>query len=241
MHIVLMLVLSTSPQQEWAPYAQSRPAPGAADNRARYNEAVQRIGERQYGEATAILNELAVKEPHWAELFSARCSAQLGLNRPDSAAADCRYALQLKPGLVVALYGLATAERGLGQNPQAAAHFRQYASSTSPDATADLKASAAQQAVLLAPEAGPPAPSGGAQPAADQRVAAAGVAAHRGVVRTACQSNLDCGPGYCTDRGDGNKVCLSNVGAGSLCEGSIDCSGALSCKDRGDGLKACMR
>ena len=239
MRIAVLLVLAASP------FA------------GKYRDAVQCISDRKYGEATALLNEIAAVEPRWAEVFAARCSAQLGLKRPDSAAADCRYALQLKPGLVVALYGLATAERGLGQTHEAAAHFRQYAASASPDATPELKAAAAQAAAQLEPEQGwkvgpssppPPAP---AQPVTGSATAdswvAFGAAVHAnearrpsaGAAPDACNSDIDCHRGWCKDRGDGVRVCMDRGGNGDFCQSSIDC-GRGFCKDRGDGMKVCM-
>jgi hypothetical protein len=247
MHLALLLVLASSPT-DWAQYQASPTDPKAA-----YRLAVQLIAERKYGEATAVLNEVAAKEPRWAEIFSARCSAQLGLKRPDSAAADCRYALQVKPELVVALYGLATAERALGQDAQAAAHFRQYAGSTNPDATLELKAAARKAAdelegTLQPPPPPPPAPVA-QQPTAEQWIAM-GSATHDaheavrrpatpGVVRNVCSSNLDCGRGWCKDRGDGVHVCMDRGGQGDFCSSNLDC-GRGWCKDRGDGVHVCM-
>jgi hypothetical protein len=207
MHLALLLALASSPS-DWAPYQAS-----PSDHKAAYRLAVQLIAERKYGEATAVLNEVAAKEPRWAEIFSARCTAQLGLRRPDSAAADCGYALKVKPELVVALYGLATAERALGQDAQAAAHFRQYAGSTSPDATPELKAAARKATDELEGTLQPP------PPAPEQKMAMGSAAqdsdgpvrrpATPGAKPKICSSNLDCGDGlWCKDRGDGLKACM---------------------------------
>jgi hypothetical protein len=160
---------------------------------------------------------VAQREPRWAEIFSARCTAQLGLKRPDSAAADCRYALQVKPELVVALYGLATAERALGQNALAAAHFRQYASSSNPDATPALKADARRAAEALEPQAAAPAPP--APPAAVEQKVAQGDAPQEEAVRRPARP-----------RG-GHYACTTD----------LDCSAGLSCKGDGNGIKTCTR
>jgi Flp pilus assembly protein TadD len=223
MHLWLLLALASSPS-DWAPYQAS-----PKDHKAEYRLAVQLIAERKFGEATAVLNEVAQQEPRWAEIFSARCSAQLGLKRPDSAAADCRYALQVKPELVVALYGLATAERLLGQNPQAAAHFRQYASSTNPDATPELKAAARKAADEL--EGTASASAIAPAPASEQRVAEAVEAVRHPAKPGACKDTAETTTRGCTER----------KGPGDFCQSDLDCGSGLWCKDPGSGLKSCTR
>src|SRR5437868_9380656 len=106
MTLVLLTLLS-----QWSDFPGSKPAaaPAQAQTQAkpsgnaqdRYAQATRLISSRQFGEATAILNELAPTNPKWAEVYAARCSAQLGLKRPDTAAADCRYAWSLQPTLFV--------------------------------------------------------------------------------------------------------------------------------------------
>ncbi len=79
-----------------------------------------------------LLNALAADHPKWPEVFASRCSAQLGLQHWDSAAADCTYALQLKPHLPTAVYGLAVAQDGQGKRPEAAKTYREYAQLNDP-------------------------------------------------------------------------------------------------------------
>ena len=224
---------------------------------AKYTDAVNLIRSQKYGEATALLNELSVVEPKWAEVFAARCSAQLGLNQPGYAERDCAYALRLKPELAIARYSLATAERKLGKSADAARHFREYASMTG--VPADLRATALQQADALdgAPVAiAPPPPPPAEEPNNDAKVQGwitAGAAVHDARRRhrsssrysdddrePSCLSSLDCGSGeWCKDRGDGRSVCMGNGGGGDSCSSNLDC-GRGWCKDRGDGRKVCM-
>lgn len=247
----LLLVLSQSP---------------SAESQQQYARATQLITARQFGEATVILNTLAPAHPRWAELYAARCSAQIGLSRPDTAAADCKYALSLNPVLYVALYGLATAEARLGQNQPAAQHFREYAAApVGPGVDENLRTAALNQAMALEAPQGlppppPPPPPSGA-PAAPAEQPSGGqqwtfninprVAPHRGprggrrLERESnqfeCSSNLDCGAGsWCKDRGDGVKVCMDSGGHGDFCQNNLDCGSGGWCKDRGDGMKVCM-
>jgi hypothetical protein len=260
----LALVLLAQSPSEWAdlpvpkgpaPAAAAAPAPApsapAASATAQYARAVSLIEANQYGEATALLNELAAGNPGWAEVYAARCSAQLGLSRPEYAQADCRYALKLKPTLSTALYGLATAERALGNHAQAAHYYRQYAALDSARSTPELRASALKLAEQLEPKA---APSPALQPA-PQTAPVHVVVEHRGwpspqgtahatpsrrAGSAGCSSHLDCGSGgWCKDRGDGVNVCMDRGGQDGFCDSSIDC-GRGFCKDRGDGLKVCM-
>jgi hypothetical protein len=78
----------------------------SADSLARYQQASAAVVAGRYAEATALLNTLAVTNPQVAEIFAARCSAQLGLANDGYAEADCAYALRLKPGLAAAQQGL---------------------------------------------------------------------------------------------------------------------------------------
>jgi tetratricopeptide (TPR) repeat protein len=116
--------------------------------RKRYADAGAKLAAGEYGPANDLLNQLAADFPRWAEVFASRCSAQLGLKHWDAAVADCNYALVLKPKLPVALYGLAVAEDGRRNYPEAVKDYRAYAALDDPQAT--LKAQATQRADMLA-------------------------------------------------------------------------------------------
>jgi hypothetical protein len=116
--------------------------------RKRYADAGAKLAAGDYSSANDLLNQLAADFPRWPEVFASRCSAQLGLKHWDAAVADCNYALVLKPKLPVAMYGLAVAEDGRHNFPEAVKHYRDYAALDDPQAT--LKAQAAQRADMLA-------------------------------------------------------------------------------------------
>ncbi|MBK7857400.1 MAG: hypothetical protein IPJ65_02005 [Archangiaceae bacterium] len=236
MTLVLLTLLTQA--GNWEQYPGGSP-------KEQYAKAAGLIAAKQYGEATQLLNELAPANPKWAELYAARCSAQLGLGRPDTAAADCRYALAVKPTLYVALYGLATAEEKLGQGALAAQHYRQYAGITGAGVDPALQATAAQRAqVLESPQAPPPPPPNitiNVTPAAVAAASPRRLGRARAVESSSCTSSLDCGPGgWCKDRGDGVNVCMNHGSHGDYCQSSIDCGAGGFCKDRGDGVNVCM-
>lgn len=152
---------SAPPAPSPAPSAAAKPAAKPAGNPAippaakdRYEQAVSKLNAHEYGPANDLLNALAGEYPRVAEIFSSRCSAQLGLQRYTTAEADCLYALQLK-ALPVALYALAVAEDGQAKYAQAISHYRQYAGSA--EATPALRAQATARADVLAPYAAGPA------------------------------------------------------------------------------------
>lgn len=163
-----LLVLLAGDPNEWSTFPDGKPAPakkgGAASPQSgatvpesampRYREAVSHIGAGRFQEATVLLNQLAAENPRVAEVFAARCSAQLGLRQATYAEADCAYALKLKPQLSMALYGLANAEDLLGKRDDAQKHYRDFA--RDPSARADLRTEAGRRADKL----------GGAQPVA---------------------------------------------------------------------------
>jgi tetratricopeptide (TPR) repeat protein len=172
--VLAVAVLSTS-----ALAAPPR-APAAAEPvmtpvaQTRYRDAVAMVTSGNYSGATETLNALAGEYPRVAEIFASRCSAQLGLAHHAEAAADCTYALTLKPQLASARYALAIAEEGMGKTQAAITHYREYAAYD--DAQAPYKAQALARVNALTavptgplPVAAPPAPGAAAgAPAAAQ-------------------------------------------------------------------------
>lgn len=94
---------------------------------ARYQDATAKIQARAFGEAIPTLNQLAAEYPRTAEVFAARCSAQVSMQSFAGAEADCTYALTVKPDLPVAIYTLAMAQEQLGKREAALASYRRYA------------------------------------------------------------------------------------------------------------------
>lgn len=156
---------ATGPEK---PAVTAPATPGIPDGaKKQYAQAGTLLQQREYGQANDLLNSLAQSYPRWPELFASRCSAQLGLQHWDAAAADCNYALTLKPTLATALYGLAVAEDGQGRLAEAVKHYRDYVGLT--DAQAALKTQATQRADALAARVSagggvaPPPPAVGAK------------------------------------------------------------------------------
>ncbi len=110
------------------PALAAEPSPTLSEAaQAKYREANAKITAGAYGEAVATLNALAGEYPRVAELFAARCSAQIGLKRYPGAEADCTYALAVKPELPVAVHALGMAQEAQGKRDAAIASFRRYA------------------------------------------------------------------------------------------------------------------
>ena len=128
---------------------------------SQYRDAAAKVQAGDYVAASELLNALAAQYPRVPEIFTTRCSLQLGLRRGATAEADCAYALALRPNLPSAVYGLAIAEDSLGKTELAIGHYRQYASLEDPQAIykAQALARANQLSAKAAPGAGPaPAP-----------------------------------------------------------------------------------
>ncbi len=122
-------------------------------SRRAYKDAVAQLTQGDFHSATVALNALAAEHPAVAELYAARCTAQLSLARYATAEADCAYALRLNAALVDARYGLAAAEDGQGKRDAAAWHYREYAASREPNVRPELRARAEARAAALFPPA----------------------------------------------------------------------------------------
>jgi tetratricopeptide (TPR) repeat protein len=86
-----------------------------AQARQYYEQAVQLINQRRFGDALASLNECLKLEPALSVGYIARGSTLIGLRRFAEAAIDYQYALKLDPNLSAPLYGLAEAYRGMNR------------------------------------------------------------------------------------------------------------------------------
>jgi tetratricopeptide (TPR) repeat protein len=113
-----------------------------AEARRFYEQAVQLIGQRRYGDALAALNECLRREPALAVGYIARGSSLIGLRRFPEAVTDYQYSLRLDPNLASPLYGLAEAYRGMNRLDESRQHYTRYVSSQSPDVRAELQADA---------------------------------------------------------------------------------------------------
>lgn len=285
---VLLLVLGQASQpNEWSTFppaggqpAQAAPkkeapkkdapkgSPPSEDAKNRYREASQKIGAKDYGGATGILNELATQYPQWAAVFTARCIAQAGLKYPQYAVEDCSYALGIDPSSASALWWLASSEEALGRKADAAQHYQRYADLRGDDVSPTYREQALKKAQELggAAPAPKPAPSPAPAPAkADAKPAPAPAKTTAAAAKpddntpvtqpnawnsmpsssaepaAACKTNADCGAGKtCGDRGDGKKACLGNGKNGAFCAVSKDCVFPGKCKHRNDGVNVCM-
>jgi tetratricopeptide (TPR) repeat protein len=119
--------------------------------RSHYTAAVGLIRERKYEQALGELDQSLALKPGYVVALIARGSARIGLAKYKEAIADYSAAHLADPSLAAPLFGLAEAYRALGQSEKAAEMYRQFAASNAPDAQANLKAYALQNAQALSP------------------------------------------------------------------------------------------
>ncbi|MCA2980240.1 MAG: tetratricopeptide repeat protein [Myxococcaceae bacterium] len=113
-----------------------------AQARQAYEQGVQLIGQRRFGDALASLNQCLQLEPALAVGYIARGSTLIGLRRFAEAAIDYQYALKLEPNLSAPLYGLAEAYKGMNRVDDARQYYQRYVVSAAPDVRADLQSDA---------------------------------------------------------------------------------------------------
>ncbi|MDX2013852.1 MAG: tetratricopeptide repeat protein [Myxococcaceae bacterium] len=110
--------------------------------RQAYEQAVQLIGQRRFGDALASLNQCLQLEPALAVGYIARGSTLIGLRRFAEAAIDYQYALKLDPNLSAPLYGLAEAYRGMNRVDDARTYYQRYVASAAADVRPELQSDA---------------------------------------------------------------------------------------------------
>lgn len=113
-----------------------------AQARQYYEQGVQLITQRRYGEALNYLNECLKLEPALAVGYIARGSTLIGLRRFAEAAVDYQYSLKLDPSLSAPLYGLAEAYRGLARVDDAKGYYQKYVASNATDVRPELQSDA---------------------------------------------------------------------------------------------------
>lgn len=113
-----------------------------AQARQYYEQSVQLISARRYGEALNYLNECLKLEPMLAVGYIARGSTLIGLRRFAEATLDYQYALKLEPSLSAPLYGLAEAYRGMSRIDDARGFYQKYVASTATDVRPELQSDA---------------------------------------------------------------------------------------------------
>lgn len=113
-----------------------------AQARQFYEQAVQLINQRRFGDALAQLNECLKLEPALSVGYIARGSTLIGLRRFAEAAIDYQYALKLDPSLSSPLYGLAEAYRGMNRVDDARSYYQRYVASAAPDVRPELQSDA---------------------------------------------------------------------------------------------------
>ncbi len=143
--------LSQNPGPLPPPLVVVAPPSDEATAIAHYRTGVGLIREKRYDQAVTELDQTMALKPGFASGMIARGSAKVGLGRFQDAVADYTAAQRADPSLASPLFGLAEAYRGLGQAEKAADLYRQFASSTAPDAQPNLKTYALQSAQVLAP------------------------------------------------------------------------------------------
>ncbi len=275
MGVWLIMILAAGEPDEWstfpgdkpaatskpapAPAATAKPAPAGKSASAatvmpegatgRYRDAVSLISGGRYAEATVILNQVAAEYPKVAELYAARCSAQLGVRQPGYAEADCAYAVKLKPSLSMALFGLASAEEQLGKKELAMRHYREY--QNDPGGRTDLKEQAGQRADALSGGAGatappPPPPAGQRQAQVVKKGSSKPECKIGKNGRQACGYNCEVGgdgvsacadtpDGSCTKGEDGHVTCTQLA-----VRGGANAGGAVpECRTGTDGVQVC--
>ncbi|MBE2249834.1 MAG: tetratricopeptide repeat protein, partial [Myxococcus sp.] len=107
-----------------------------------YEQAVQLINQRKFGEALSSLNDCLKLEPALSVGYIARGSTLIGLRRFAEAAIDYQYALKLDSNLSSPLYGLAEAYRGMNRVDDARTYYQRYVSSAAPDVRPELQSDA---------------------------------------------------------------------------------------------------
>ena len=117
--------------------------------REKYQQGVDFVNARRFGDAIAALNAAVTYKVDFPEAYIARGSAQIGLKQYSGAAADYDYALKLNARLAAPLFGLAEAYRAMGRQSEAANFYQRYAESRSGDASPDLQREAEQWARKL--------------------------------------------------------------------------------------------
>lgn len=113
-----------------------------AQARQYYEQGVQLITQRRYGEALNYMNECLKLEPALAVGYIARGSTLIGLRRFAEAAVDYQYSLKLDPGLSAPLYGLAEAYRGMARVDDARGYYQKYVASNATDVRPELQSDA---------------------------------------------------------------------------------------------------
>lgn len=107
-----------------------------------YEQAVQLINQRRFGDALGSLNDCLKLEPALAVGYIARGSTLIGLRRFAEAAIDYQYALKLDPNLSSPLYGLAEAYRGMNRVDDARTYYQRYVASAANDVRPELQSDA---------------------------------------------------------------------------------------------------
>lgn len=139
-----MTVTGGASPQEQGKVPGTGPVADATKVEARqyYEQGVQLIGQRRYGDALAALNECLKREPALSVAYIARGSTLIGLRRFPEAVTDYQYSLRLDPNLASPLYGLAEAYRGMNRLDEARQFYGRYVSAQTNDVRPELQTDA---------------------------------------------------------------------------------------------------
>ncbi len=129
------------------PLAAPDPARGQA--RVAYERGVKQINGQDYAGALQSLSQAIELQPNLAPAYTARGSANMGMQRYPEAVSDYQSALKVDGNLATPLYGLGEALQAMGRAADARRYYEKYATSTAVDARPDLQREARQKADKL--------------------------------------------------------------------------------------------
>lgn len=133
------------------PTPSPSPAPVGGDiARAKYEEGVALINQRQYQPAVEALTAALAANPSSAQAMAARGSARVGLRQYPEAVEDYQGALRLDANMATPLFGAAEAFRAMGRKQDASAYYQRYADSHATDVSPQLQAEARRRIQELA-------------------------------------------------------------------------------------------
>ena len=125
------------------------PAANPDQARARYEQGVALINQRNYQAAVEALNDALRSNPSYSQALVARGSAHVGLRQYPEAVSDYQSALRLDATMATPLFGAAEAFRAMGRKQDAISYYQRYVDSRAPDVSSDLQKEARNRVVEL--------------------------------------------------------------------------------------------
>ncbi|HYR54813.1 MAG TPA: tetratricopeptide repeat protein, partial [Myxococcaceae bacterium] len=131
------------------PTPLAAPDPTRGQARVAYERGVKQINGQDYAGALQSLSQAIELQPNLAPAYTARGSANMGMQRYPEAVSDYQSALKVDGNLATPLYGLGEALQAMGRAADARRYYEKYATSTAVDARPDLQREARQKADKL--------------------------------------------------------------------------------------------